>query len=312
MRLEGKAQGGRLLAALGALARAGGLLPDVRARELLARAEVPAVAVAAAACTTSSALLDAAVARAAKQPAIYGPLAVRRCQLAHGAGCAERVRAALSAAPEPTLVALRSFRGTRFDAEIQALARNARASAAARARAIELVGERRLSLPILYEALRATDAEVQIAAARALPAAGGAKLAVSYRLADLVTRASGRVLAEALAALARVGDERFRSDTIRRMGQLAAEGQALVAAALPSYGEDAVAPLAKLLAHRASVVREAAAAALRRIGGEKARRALAAVASEPRARAEERSLEALLRSAARRAPAGAPASGEAS
>ncbi len=279
-------------AVLRAFARAGRTLPDATARKLLAHPQA-ALALAAATATGSGAILDEAIARDAKRPERAGPFAVRRCQLAKSEGCEAAIRAALTGTtPEPTLAALEQARLSGFDTELAAIA--TKGKPAARARALAL-GVGLLEAKVVFLGLRAKESEVQLAALRALVALKLKRPALVRRLTDLTAAAQGRLLAEALAALARLGDEGSQRDSLRRFKRLDAEGQALVAAALHGYGESAVATLAPLLAHASREVREAAAASLRAIPGEKAKAALAGAPAATTA--TPAGLEGLLRSA---------------
>ncbi len=293
-----RAEAARLVPLLDALRELEGALPEKLAAELLARPERELV-LAAAALARSAAALAPALTRWAADPLAAGPLAVRRAHLT-GEGL-EAVRHALAGAGAlPTLQALARSRVKALDADVETLARSAKTPAAARAQAVALVGALKLSIIPLYVALRDGGPEVQIAAARALGAARANKLAVSHRLADLAFKASGAVAAEALAALARVGDERFRPDTVRRMRRLSAREQAVVVSALWGFGPVAVPLLVKLLQHESAAVRAAAAASLARVPGEAAQQALASVrpASSPRQRPAATPLEQLLERAA--------------
>lgn len=283
----------RAAAVLRALARVGRSLPAATAKRLLAHSDA-AIALAAVEATSSTALLDEALAREAKRPGRAGPLAVRRCQLERSSVCETAIREALtSALPAPTLEALTRTGLTGFDAELEAIARSGKANA--RPLALALSARRGAEPKLFYLGLRGAEVEVQLAALHGMLSAKIKRPALVRRLTDLVGTAQGRLLAEALAALARLGDEGARREVLRRMKRLDAAGTATVAAALDGYGEAAVAPLAALLLHASREVREAAAASLRRIPGEKAKAALASLPAPPAPPAG--SLESLLRAA---------------
>lgn len=300
---------GELLQLLAALESLHAQLGEKLLVQLLARPEPPLV-LAAAGLASSAALLDAPLEKWKGRPEVSGPLAVRKRSLGSDAACDELIGKILTGEKAaPTLEALRRFPVAAFNAQVEALARNGRVPPRVRVKAVELVGALHLSLVPLYVALAAASPDVQIAAVRALSSMRH-KPAIAQRLADLAIRSKGMVAAEALAGLALVGEERFREDVTRRMRHLDAKGQALVAASLWSYGEEAITPLAKLLSHSSSEVRRAAAASLARIPGERARQALAASMAPASAPGAARSpLEALLEQAGSFASASsAPAS----
>jgi TonB family protein len=286
----------RAIAALGALARLSSAPPAPLLVKLLAREEAEVV-LAAAWCAAKPELLLPVARRWRSAPAVAGPLAVLRRRLGPDPRAEKQVRALLPGRAGVAVIEAIDRAGVRvFDEDLQQLARG-RAPEPVRARAISLIGKRRLSLVALYLGLRDEACpEVQIASARALSTIRGNKLALSYRLAELASKARGRVAAEAIAALSRVGDDRFRFDAIRLGRALDEKGRALVTGALWGFGEVVVAELAKRVGDPSPAIRAAAAESLRRIGGDAARRALAG-APRPQAKPVG-ALEALLRQAA--------------
>jgi TonB family protein len=299
----------KLIHVLRALSQLDAHLTDGILRSLLASQE-PEVVLATMALVASPALLDEPPLKAwNSRAAVQGPLAVKKCHLGPDPAAEKIIRAVLGDRDAvATLETLMRFPVPAVNDEIEALPRKKTAPLAVRVKAIEAIAALKLSIIPLYQSLRdAAAPEVQTAAARALGQSTGNKLALSHRLADLAQRSRGQVAAEALAALARVGDERFRLDTLRRMKLLDGKGQALVAGSLFGFGEEAVPTLSRLLEHRSPEVRAAARSSLARVPGEKAKSALAAAAKEPESAARLSPLEELLREAAsyvRAAPGG--------
>jgi TonB family protein len=268
----------------------------VAVARLLERTE-PAVVVAAANLVRDAVMLDTPLARFDRSLKVGGPLAVRRRALGESARAEELIKKAL--AGDAALVTLDSIarHGVRaVDATLEALVRTGKAPATVRARAIDILADHAPSLAALYVAVRDKDPSVQIAAARALARAKGNKVAISTRIADVVSRARGEVLAETLAALARVGDERFRDDTLRRAKLLDPKYQPVVAEALGGYGEKAVPVLARMLAQPSPELRAAAARGLARIKTDAAQKLLASQPAPPAA-ATVGPLQALLQEA---------------
>ena len=249
--------------------------------KLLARPE-PAVVIAAANLARRADVLEAPLARWKSAPQTAGPLAVRVRALGESATADELIRHTL-AGPDalPTLDAIARHMVKAYDAELEALVRSSKTGPAVRERAIEVLAVRHPSIGALYVALRDIHPAVQIAAARALARSRGNKVAISNRLADLAARTRGDVQTEMLAALAHIGDERFRDDTLRRVKQLDPARQVVIAEALGSYGEKAIAVLAKMLAQPSPALRAAAARGLARIGSERAKRLLASLPQSP-------------------------------
>jgi TonB family protein len=288
----------RAITALEALARLDARVPDALLGRLLARLEA-AVVVAAARLAARPALLEPAVRRWRGTASVAGQLAVLTRRLGPDPRAEKRARALLAGpAAVAVIEAIERTGVSAFDEDLQEVAKNKRAPEATRALAIKLCGKRRLSLVALYLGLQEEDhPEVQIASARALAATRGNKLALSYRLAGLAMKARGRVAAEAIAALSRVGDERFRFDAVRLGRLLDERGRALVIGALWGFGDPAVPELVKRLSDPSAAIRAAAEASLRRIPSAAARKALAAT---PRTEAKRKvgPLEGLLRLAA--------------
>ena len=292
------ADGDRLLELLSALRSCQGRLPGPQLRALLADDDAR-VMLAAAALAPAAALLDTPLRRWRHRPDVTGPLSVRRFQLG-GAGALEVIRRALTGAgARATLAVLREDFLPDLEPEIRALAQQARAPRAVRVAALELLAGRGLVVP-LYLALRERDPALQIAAARALGAARGNQLALSYRLAEVAFKASGELAAEALASLVRVGDERFRGDTLRHLRRLRPLDQARVVAWLWRYGDGVVPLLTGLLEHPVTALREAARRSLSRLPAGRT------LAGPPAGRLVRDPLEALLlRAAALRSTTGA-------
>jgi hypothetical protein len=264
--------------------------------KLLARPE-GAVVVAASRLTSRGALLDSPLVSFDKDLKVAGPVAVRQRALGTNALADEIIKRALaSAAAAVTLEAIQRQGLRASDAALEALARG-KASAAVRALAIDALADR-APLGVLYTAVKDGDPAVQIAGARALVRAKGDKKAISYRLADLAARARGQAQAEALAALAQIGEQRFRDDTLRRARLLDPKHQALVAESLGSYGDKAVPTLARMLAHSSPALRAAAARGLARIQSPAAEKLLASQ-PPPAPAAKPSALQALLQEAVR-------------
>lgn len=221
----------------------------------------------------------------AKDPSMTTALAVRCLSIGPDKAAEKVVRWALGTQHrEAALRALLRFPVPRVMDAVEALVKSDRTPTTARALAAEVMGRSDgSSVATLYFALRASDPQVQIAAARALGKIGrkSKKKAITYRLSDLAYRGRGKVTAVALACQARVGAagmDAFRKDLLRRASRLRKEHKALVVGSLWGYGPAVVPRLVELLDDPSPLVRAAAVRSLKRIGGPAARGALAKVA----------------------------------
>jgi hypothetical protein len=202
-----------------------------------------------------------------------GALATRWCSLNPDPAAERAVRQALAGPGRTmTLTALERFPLSGLTKEVAELVRAPGTSAVDRVLAIRVLARLpEAPLAALYLALNAKEAEVQIAAAKALGDTKTDRRPPTYRLSRLSQRASGPVAAAALAAQARLGYAPFLREVLRRMRALSAEEQATVVSSLWGYGEAVVPELDKLA--RQPQLREAAVASLCRIPGDAARQA---------------------------------------
>jgi TonB family protein len=231
----------------------------------------------------------------AKDPTMTSALAVRRLSLGPDKAVEKVVRWALGTKHrEAALRALLRFPVPRVMDAVEALVKSDKTPTTARTLAAAAMGHGTCSsIAPLYIALRASDPQVQIAAARALGKIGrrGKKKAITYRLSDLAYRGRGKVTAVALACQARVGAagmDAFRKDLLRRSRRLRKDHKALVVGSLWGYGPVVVPRLVKLADDPSPVVRAAAVRSLKRIKGPAAKGALAKVAPAKAGKAKPR------------------------
>lgn len=286
----------RIKEVLRALAKIPVTLPDSLAQQLLTHENVEVVQ-GAAALVGNLAILDKVIKRLRQNLATVGPLAVRKRSITADPKAEQLVRAALAGNGKiSTLEALSNYPLPVFAAEIEALVKSGKTPPNVRIKAIEALAKLKSAPVPLYIALRADQAEVQMAAIKALREFPGKKLVASYRLADVAFQSKGAVAAEALTSLATLAEDHFREDTLRRMRYLDGAGQAKVAGVLWHYGETVVPILIKLLKSSHSEVRQAAMFSLARIPSEQAQEALRSM-HKPKVEEKISPLERLVRRA---------------
>lgn len=230
-----------------------------------------AVALAAAPMASQTPALDRALSRFASDPRASGPLAVYRLAIGQQATAQAAARAALASdsGRMPTLQALQSVPVPSLAPAVEALVRGDKVNSAARVRAIWALAKMSSGPRPFYVALLSRDQAVRIAAISALGQLKGSSIGICYRL-SAVAKERGPVGAEALAAVARLGQARFLPDVNFLSRSLPAALQARVVSDLWGFGEAAVPYLQRQLNSKDRQLRLAAVAALARIPGDRA------------------------------------------
>lgn len=250
-------------------------VPRALTRQLLSDHR-PAVVFAALGLVRSQAVLQEVADRAKLGPDLAVAMAVRRRSLGPDARATKTIRAALRGPRQLAAVeALAAYPLRCLAPDLARLARSSRTPVAVRERALQVLAQLQTEMGAFYVAMRGKIPRLQIAAARALATFTCNHRGISYRLADLAYTSRGQVKAEALAAQARIGLEKFLADVLWRTSRLSTPHKALVARNLWGFGAAAVPALTKMARHGESQLREAAIASLRRLDCDEARSALA-------------------------------------
>jgi TonB family protein len=203
---------------------------------------------------------------------VLGPLAVYRLAVGPTSRAESLLKRALAGPrPGPALEAIGDAGLASAAKQVEAVVRDRKAPREARVAAIGALGRLQGSPVPLYAALKSKDPEVLIAAARALGQFHGSRKGISFRLNHLAFNASREVATEALVAMARLGDPRFKLEVYRLASGMKPEHQARVAAAMWGFGAPALKVLEKMLGHDDRRVRRAALSSLRRLDAPRAR-----------------------------------------
>ena len=258
----------KIAALLQTLNELGARAPEAVVRGLMLRKEA-AVVLAASSMTADAALVSSALETFVNDPTVAGPLAVHRLALGQDARAAALATAALGHARgrAPTMAALRRTPVRSLVPRVEAMVRSSSLATDARVDAIRTLGKLVNSPVPFYVALLSPEARVQVAAIHALGQFSTHKTSISYRLTNIGLNNNSAVGAEALAAVARVGVERFLADVNHLSRRRRAPQRALVVGSFWGFGKTAVPMLSKLVSHKDHQVRQAAKASLARIQG---------------------------------------------
>lgn len=271
---KGKLGAARVGALVQALGRAKGHGTAATLDKLM-RSPSHEVVLAAAPAVRAKVTLDRAMARHASRLELAGPLAVHRLALGQDAAASAMFNKALGGkARSVVLQALARRPVAALLPRVEALVRSNAVPAAPRVQAIHVLSKLGGKPVPFFVALLSTDPAVRLAAVQALGQYKGNRAGICYRLA-VVAKERGPVGAAALVSIARIGIPRFLPDVHFLTRAQKTPHQAQVVAALWGFGEPAVPYLARLLKHADAKLRQAAAASLARIKGDKASAALA-------------------------------------
>jgi hypothetical protein len=219
---------------------------------------------------TDSAALSRAMRTFINDPKVAGPLAVHRLNMGPDAFAAKIAAKALS--HKSAMATLRVMQRVPVKALAAALEPHVRSNATPedmRVAAIRALSKATEAPNAFYVAMGSSNQQVKVAAIRALGAMKKNTTGICYRLSTIGMKNRNDIGAEALASIARIGDQQFLGAMAYMTSRQRTEQKPVIIASYWGFGKRAVPLLNKLAASTNAKVAAAARHSLDRINGVK-------------------------------------------
>ncbi len=271
----------KVAAILKALDRMGKAAPAALVNELLSR-KAAAIVMAAAPMATDEAAMSRALRTFVTDPKIAGPLAVRRLALGPDAFAEKIVAKALT--HKTRMVTLRTLERVpvkAMAAVLESMVRSHATKEDARLVAIRALSKVIDAAAPFYAAMGSSNPRVKVAAIRALGSMKKNTTGICYRLSTIGMKNRNEVGAEALASVARIGDQQFLPAMAYMTSRQRNAHKPVIIASYWGFGKKAVPLLNKMAASANQKVAAAARTSLDRINGVKRQTAQAPAPTSP-------------------------------